>query len=205
MGRKSLGKKRKQLTMKVRNWLADLLVQLQDQDIQNLTIDDIARLAGKSKSTIYEYFVSKEEILLAACQTRITCLSKQVFDELPDSDDPRITYHFLMEEFASGISDISISFLQEIKQYYPDVWELVDRFTNLFIELLQGLYQKGIEGGFFNPISIELMTNIDKYFVTEVVTNQSLFCNGNYSLSDVVRDYLNLRLGGLEIRDSSQG
>lgn len=203
MGRKSLSKERKQLTKKVSQWLAELLVQLQDEDIQNLTIDDIAKLAGKSKSTIYEYFVSKEEILLAACQTRIDLLSKHIFDSLPESDDPQIAYHYLMEEFSNGISDISISFLQEVKQYYPGVWEVIDDFTNLFIDLLQGLYKKGIEGGYFNPISIELMTNIDKYFVTEVVTNRSMFSDSKYTLSDVVRDYLKLRLGGLERKSNS--
>jgi hypothetical protein len=200
MGRKSVGKERKQLTKKVHKWLADLLVELQDQDIQSLTIDDIAKLAGKSKSTIYEYFERKEDILLAVCQTRTTFLSKHILERLPITNDPRITYHFLMEEFSNGISDISISFLQKIKLHYPSAWTVIDTFINLFIQLLRDLYQKGIEGGYFNSISIELMTHIDKFFVTEVVTNQSLFSNSEYSLSSLVRDYLKLRLDGLGIK-----
>ncbi len=105
-----------------------------------------------------------------------------------------------MEEFSNGISDISISFLQNIKLHYPTAWAVVDTFTNLFIQLLRDLYQKGIEGGYFNAVSIDLMTHIDKFFVTEVVTNQSLFSNSEYSLSSLVRDYLKLRLDGLDIK-----
>ena len=197
MGRKSLHKSRKKLTGKVNNWLADLFITLQNEDLQNLTIDDIAKLAGKSKSTIYEYFESKEEILLAACQTRILFLTTNILEGMPEDDDPTISYHYLMEEFAKGIGDVSIAFLQNIKLYYPTSWAAVDEFTDHFSQLLKSLYQKGIEGGYFNSISIDLMVHFDKYFVTAVITDQSLFSEEGYSLSDIVQDYLKLRLRGL--------
>ena len=66
MGRKSIDRSRKNITNKVNKWLEILLLNLQNKDIEKLTIDDFAILSKKSKSTIYSYFQSKEEVLLSS-------------------------------------------------------------------------------------------------------------------------------------------
>ena len=197
MGRKSLLKKRKNITSKTHNWLNHLLEGLQYENLEQLTMDNIACIAGKSKSTIYEYFNSKEEILQAACQTR----TKVIFDSLlnlrqQDLDTVSL-YAQLIELFAAGTSGISLSFLQDIKQYYPTVWLVVEEFTDNFVKLLKDHYTKGIKEKVYNSVSIELLGNIDKLFVTQVVTNPSIFSDDKYTLSNLIRDYLNLRLMGL--------
>ena len=40
MGRKALNKNRKPITKKVENWLHELLLELQNKDLNKLTIDD---------------------------------------------------------------------------------------------------------------------------------------------------------------------
>tara|TARA_B100000795_G_scaffold4331_1_gene3014 strand:+ start:27210 stop:27401 length:192 start_codon:yes stop_codon:yes gene_type:complete len=62
MGRKSLNKNRKPITKKIENWLHELLLELQNKDLNKLTIDDLAKLAKKSKSTIYIYILRANKI-----------------------------------------------------------------------------------------------------------------------------------------------
>lgn len=197
MGRKSLLRKRKSITKKVNKWLAELLVQLQYEDLEQLTIDDIARIAGKSKSTIYEYFESKEDILFAACETRIIVLTESILDLNKQNLDTVQLYKNLVEVFAEGAADISIIFLQNIKKYYPKAWLTIDEFTDKFIDLLQAQYQQGIKEGIYNKVSVELLGHLDKLFIIQVVTNPAIFSDEQYSISNLVRDYLNLRLTGL--------
>lgn len=197
MGRKSLLKKRKNITSKTHSWLNDLLEGLQYENLEQLTMDDIASIAGKSKSTIYEYFNSKEEILQAACQTRTKVISDSLLNLRQQELDTISLYAELIEIFAVGSSGISLSFLQNIKQHYPKVWLVVEEFTDSFVELLKDHYKKGIKEGIYNPVSIELLGNIDKLFVTQVVTNPSIFSDEKYTISNLIRDYLNLRLMGL--------
>ena len=102
-----------------------------------------------------------------------------------------------MEAFAEGTSEISLSFLQSIKQHYPTSWQTVETFTNKFIDLLKELYTRGIEEGLYNPINVELLGQIDKLFISQVVTNPAIFTDTDYKLSELIRDYLNLRLNGL--------
>ena len=197
MGRKSLLKKRKNITSKTHSWLNDLLEGLQYENLEQLTMDDIACIAGKSKSTIYEYFNSKEEILQAACQTRTKVISDSLLNLRQQELDTVSLYEQLIEIFAVGTSGISLSFLQNIKHHYPKVWLVVEEFTDSFVELLKDHYKKGIKEEIYNSVSIELLGNIDKLFVTQVVTNPSIFSDEKYTISNLVRDYLNLRLTGL--------
>ncbi len=197
MGRKSIARKRKPITPKVQTWLKALLVRIQYEDLEQLKIDDIAKLAGTSKSTIYEYFGSKEEILEACCATRINQLTTDVLQLSQKDLDTTDLYTSLVEAFAEGVSDISFSFLQHIKLHYPQAWTLIDQFTDLYVDLLKNLYQKGIEEGLYNAVSIDLLGHIDKLFIIQVVTNPSIFSDEQYHISELIRDYLNLRLVGL--------
>lgn len=199
MGRKSLEKKRKIPTKKVNAWLAELLLKLQEENLENLTIDDIAKLANKSKSTIYDYFKSKEDILVAACKTRISILSTLIEEKEKYQGNPVEIYECLLEDFTEGIADISISFLHQIKIHYPDAWQTINDFTDTYVSILKELYIQGIKEGFYHSISIDLLANLDKYFITELVTNSSIFSKKEYTLSHLVKDYLKLRLNGLKV------
>jgi len=200
VGRKSKIKIRKEPTQKVNLWLAELLTALQDKDLNRITIDDIATLAQKSKSTIYEYFESKEDILVAACRTRTTALADLLKTVENVSEDPIDAYQYIVGAFTEAIADISISFLHQIKSYYPRAWSTIDHLTDTFIDLLRVLYDSGVRRGHFRPMSIELLAHLDKYFVTQVVTDSAVFSDSNYTLSLLVNDYLDLRLNGLILK-----
>ena len=197
LGRKAIRKPRKEITKKVNAWLAELLIKLQEEPLAELTIDDLASLANKSKSTIYQYFQTKEDILLAACQTRIQQLSNTIFIEIDHSQGLLPKYKQMVEAFIDGISDISISFLEGIKKHYPIAWAAIDSFTDKFVKLLSELYQQGMKEGLFANISLELLAQLDKHFVSQIVTDPSLFVNKPITLSQLVKDYLTLRLTGL--------
>ncbi|MTB50722.1 TetR/AcrR family transcriptional regulator [Lewinella sp. W8] len=205
MGRKSVSRKRKAITRRTNKWLGELLLAIQQEDLETLTIDDIARLAGKSKSTIYEYFESKEDILLAACKTRTDQLFASIVEVSQRGLSPLELYPQLIEILAQGTVDITISFLQGIKSHYPQVWAVIDDFTDQFVALLKHHYESGIAEGLYNPVSVELLGHIDKLFIIQVVTNPAIFSDEKYALSSLVKDYLNLRLMGLLKREGEAG
>ena len=197
MGRTALTKKRKPITTKVEKWLDELLLELQNKDLEKLTIDDLAKLSRKSKSTIYIYFDSKEEILLAACKTRLDAISNKIALTFQEDLDTVTLYETLVQLFTEGTSGISLYFLQNIKQNYLSAWTLIEDFTDHFIKLLKTQYKKGISEGIFNDVSVELASQLDKLFVMQVVTNPDLFNDKTYITSQLINDYLNLRLTGL--------
>ena len=175
-----------------------LLHKLQSIPLANLTIDDLAQISGISKSTIYKYFESKEEVILAACETRNIVVIEIMQKIQQDISLPiEVRYTKLLEEFAANVSDITISFFHEVQLYYPSAWDSINRVGDMLVGILEELYQLGMEKGLFRPISIDLLKSLDKYFVTEIVSNQAIFKDPDYTLNYLIRDYLQLRLEGL--------
>ena len=87
MGRKSIDKERIQNTQKTDAWLEGLLPLLQDKDLAKLNMDQIAELMSKSKSTIYQYFRTKDEIF-----DRLVVLKlNQVQDSISSNHDNSAT------------------------------------------------------------------------------------------------------------------
>ena len=77
---------------------------------------------------------------------------------------------------------------------------MIDGFMNGFVDLLKEHYKVGIEEGIYTPVSVDLLGSIDKLFVEQVVTNRTLFTDEMYTVSNLVTDYLSLRLNGLLLR-----
>ena len=200
MGRKSISRRRKAITPKVNTWLRVLLQRLQHEDLEQLTMDDLARIAGKSKSTLYEYFETKEDILVAACRTKTDDLSRDILKATETESNTVQLYTALVQVFAEGTEDITIAFLQRVKKDLPQAWSVIDEFTDQFVELLKQLYKQGISEGIYNDFSVDLLGYLDKHFVIQVVTNPALFTDADHTVSKLVKDYLNLRLTGLLIR-----
>ena len=179
-------------------WLRLLLNKLQTIPLTNLTIDDLAQISGISKSTIYKYFESKEEVVLAACQTRNVVVIEIMQKIQQDISLPiEVRYTKLLEEFTANVSDITISFFHDVQLYYPSAWDSINKVGDMLVAILEELYQLGMAKGLFRPISIDLLKALDKYFVTEIVSNQEIFKDPDYTLDYLVRDYLRLRLEGL--------
>lgn len=176
-----------------------LLIDLQHEEISSLTIDDLARIAQKSRSTIYEYFESKEEVLTKICELKVKELSYLL--ESINTDAPGSVQKFekFIVTFSKGISDISIGFLHGIHDHYPEAWSVINSFTDSFIEILRKEYVNGMDNGLYRRISLDLLIQLDKFFVTEIVTNKEIFTHSKYQLSDLAIDYLNLRLRGLAL------
>ena len=65
------------------------------QGYERTTVEAIVALAGGSKSTVYSYFQSKEDLFLQASLTRAAELSLPAFEEFPSQSNPaRALYVF---------------------------------------------------------------------------------------------------------------
>ena len=196
MGRKSIDKNRKGPQAKTDRWLADLIPQLREQDLASLTMNDLAKLLGKSKSTLYEYFESKEEILTRAIALRIERIAayRELLDET--HSEPEV-YRSVLEFLCEQISDISIQLLEQVQIHFPDIWQHIDQFLQLIITDLGALYERGMAKGVFRPTSIRLLTRLDQFFVTQIITDLTFKEEQGVSLDQLVRYYLELRFSGI--------
>lgn len=200
MGRKSLEKNRKGKNEKTRAWAEILLPQLQEVDLGQLTMDAIAEKIRKSKSTLYEYFKTKEEVMDYVTEIRIEQLKTYKKKLLLSGEAPDRIYMHFIELISQGIQDISSHFLQQLEQEFPSSWQIVKDFLDELVKDLQLFYEMGMEAGYFRRSSVNLLSTLDAFFVTQIITNADFFKKSGQSLEEIVKDYLVLKFEGLRLK-----
>ncbi len=197
MGRKSILKDRKEKNKKVEKWALAILPKLKHQDLGDLTMDDMAILMNKSKSTIYQYFTTKEEIFEYITRVRIDNLSK--YKSEITTEILQLDYHYktLSLILTEGARDISAFYLKQLQLHYPSAWQIIEGFLFGLIEDLKQFYLSGIKSKLFKPVSVELLTKLDEFFILQLITDDKFFTQSKETLESTVKDYMFLKFEGL--------
>ena len=198
MGRHAKEKERKPLSRKTKQWLRELIPLIQDKALQKLTINDLADLVGKSKSNIYSYFSSKEEIYATALQLMIEDMQPLLSEEVLEGENMELVYRSIMVEISKGIEDLSIQFLDQIQTSFPNVWAIVEQFTDALLANLKRVYEKGMATGEFRASNVLLLTAMDNHFVMSIMTDAEYFSSQYISLNDLVTEYSEMRIRALK-------
>lgn len=198
MGRKVIDRERKALTKKIKLWVRELVPLLQDKELNNFTIDELAELGGKSKSNIYAYFSTKEEIYKAVVQSIVDEMDFVISKEAIQGNDVEQNYRTLLIRLSEGIQDLSINFIEQMQRHFPAAWDIIEEFSMKVLSNLESLYKKGMESGVFKTFNISLLTELDRHFVMSIMTNATRFTNQGLTFKGLISEYLELRLAALK-------
>ncbi|NQZ79312.1 MAG: TetR/AcrR family transcriptional regulator, partial [Ekhidna sp.] len=163
MGRKSIKRIRKPLTKKAQAWLRELVTLLQNKELDKLTLDEMAELIGKSKSTIYSYFSTKEEIYQAAIQLILDDMLDLLSTEATSGENMEDVLQVMLIKISEGIEGISISFLEQLQVHFPEVWMLIEQFTDQLLQTIEMIYRQGMDQGDFKSYNLQLILALDKH------------------------------------------
>ena len=197
MGRRSLEKARKELTPKAKAWVRELVPLLQDKELDKLTLDELAELMRKSKSTIYTYFSTKDEIYQTAVRLVLDDMMHIVSAEAIEGENMEVVLRTMLLKIGEGIEGISISFLDQIQRHFPEIWLIIERFTDKLLSNFEVIYRVGMEEGTFRQFNLQLLLALDQHFIMSIMTDTEQFRGQGMSLNDLVKEYLQLRLSAL--------
>ncbi len=197
MGRKALDRERKQLSKKAEAWVKELFYKVQYEKLDKLTLDELAALVQKSKSTIYTYFKTKEEIYATMVGMVLQDLEEVIFDELEDGTDVINIYETILLKISDSIEGISIHFLDEIQTNFPQIWNEIKQVTDRVLSTFSLIYKRGMKTGVFAEFNINLLLAMDNTFIMNIMTDHDSFKDEDLSLKDVVNQYLKLRINAL--------
>ena len=178
-------------------WASELFPFFQEHGLKGITIDRMASWLNKSKSTLYQYFSSKEEIILLSLQLKLQSLLpyQQILTDTNFNHVER--YRNFLEFVAAHISDTSSLFLEDLQEEYQPIWELVDQFLNQLLKVCEKFYEEAIEAGVFEARSTALLLQTDRHFIFGLLMNPTFLRENNLTLSELTIQYLELRLNGL--------
>ena len=194
MGRKSIDKERIQNTQKTDAWLEGLLPLLQDKDLAKLNMDQIAELIGKSKSTIYQYFSTKDEIFDRLVVIKLNKVQGSISSNHDNSTTLALYEHFVMR-ICQGLDGVTIRFMNQLKELFPSVWVKVEGFMNEVLAFMESLYRRGINEGIFKAYPLSILLDMDEFFMYQYITRPDRPIS---DVDELVRHYMSLRLDGLK-------
>lgn len=123
--------------------------------IQRITMEDIAKDAGKGKSTLYYYFKSKDEIanivIYEEAKAIIELVRKEV-EKKETATEKLKTYSIKSLEEMRNRSLIHDALFGELKEDPRIVLKIKQVFTNQQVELVQCILELGIETGEFREL-----------------------------------------------------
>ncbi|MCD4771843.1 MAG: TetR/AcrR family transcriptional regulator [Bacteroidales bacterium] len=146
--------------------LKEILVKARDisftYGIRSMSMDDISRKLGISKSTLYKHVKNKTDLVAKVLEFERYGF-KNIFDEYDFEGINAIDILFTVsKEVSKNFQNVIPSITFELKKYYPKLYKQhIDIRTNFIYEKIKINLQKGINQGMYREdFSIELAARL---------------------------------------------
>ena len=196
MGRQSVEKERIKDPKKRELWVNELLPHFIQRGIKEVPIDEVVSILGKSKATIYKHFESHHEIISLAIAQKLGEM-KHFQPILADTGKSYQDRYMLAVAYVSKhLGDISNVFLSDLKELYPDLWNLINSFKLLALNELKTFYINGMHDGIFAELNPDLMVLSDELFF-DALTNPEYLTSKGLNLQAAFESYFRMRFYGI--------
>jgi len=164
-----------------------------------VTTQEIAEALGISKKTLYQYFSSKDELVLAALAANLEGVGRRVDMVLEDEERSfESKFTGMLSILSVQIGNISLVFMEDIHKYLPEAWELIDTFRReRLLGKLGVLLREGQREGYIRgSLDMDMVLFLVFSIITQVLRPDSLLRQGR-SLHAVFSAFIDLIYGGL--------
>lgn len=125
--------------------------------VSKTTMEDIARQAGKAKSTLYYYFKNKDEVLDAMAQyelDRIIGLAREMIAGKTTAKEQLLAYILtIFREVRESLAPLNIE--RDMASIRTVVDRIVGKFDAMNEKVVEAILRSGLERGEFRSIKME--------------------------------------------------
>lgn len=171
-----------------RSYAEKIMETVRTEGFIALTILDLAHLMGISRASLYNFFASKEDIILEVTEIYIDYLKKtnQFISNSRFSYVQRLPTVFEQSAFSAVYA--SEIYLNELKSTCPDLYKRKLELATQRIATLHTFYENGIADGDFNPLNPSLVVAQDEAALRQIL-NSSFLDDEGLSLEDSMFGY----------------
>ena len=127
-----------------------------EKGFQETTMQEIAQTAGMGKSTLYDYFTTKDDILISYVEDAIANLAEQVIQitgrNIPADEKLRKVMHLHLE-FLMANKDFYTKLTFEVQRLGLESQRRIQLRRHAYQDLLCRLIEDGIQEGVFRPVN----------------------------------------------------
>ena len=161
------------------------------------TMDEIASELKMSKKTIYKFFPSKDELVMAIAKFFMNKMKSQILPALSTDKNAIEKLADLINILAKASEKISNKRMEEIKRHYPGLWIEIDRFrTEMMFGNITKVIDQGKKEGLFIDYPTNIVMNVLVASVRNIV-NPDFILNNNFSIIEAARYAFKIIIGGI--------
>lgn len=162
-----------------------------------ITMDEVAAELGMSKKTIYKFFPSKDDLLIAIVRHFMNEIKNKIVPKLNSNRNAIEKLGDLLNILASATQKVSPRRIEELKKYYPELFIEIDEFrTKMMFENITKVIEQGKSEGFFIDYPTAIIMNVLVGAVRHVV-NPDFTVNNSFSLSEAAQYTLRIVISGI--------
>ena len=161
------------------------------------TMDDVASELGMSKKTIYKFFPSKDDLVMAIAKHFMNSMKNKIVPALNSDKNAIEKLSELINILAKASEKVSPKRMDEIRKYFPNLWNEIDSFrTKMMFGNITKVIDQGKAEGLFIDYPTNIVMNILVASVRNIV-NPDFILNNNFSIIGAARYAFRIIIGGI--------
>lgn len=161
------------------------------------TMDEVALELKVSKKTIYKFFPSKDELVLAIAKHFMNKMKNRIVPALSSDYNAIKKLEELIKILANASLRISPKMLDDMRRYFPTIWNEIDNFRT---EMMFGNLTKVIEQGKAEELFLDYPTPIVMNILVSslrATVNPEFILNNNFSIIEAAQTAFKIIIGGI--------
>ena len=180
---------------------AKIIEQVEDklfkEGFYKTTMDDVASELCMSKKTIYKFFPSKDDLVMAIAKHFMNGMKNKIVPALSSDKNAIEKLAELISILAKASEKISPQRMDEIRKYFPNLWNEIDKFrTQMMFGNITKVIDQGKAEGLFIDYPTSIIMNVLVASVRNIV-NPDFILNNNFSIIEAARYAFKIIIGGI--------
>ncbi|NNE26364.1 MAG: TetR/AcrR family transcriptional regulator [Saprospiraceae bacterium] len=166
--------------------------------VKSVSMDDIARMLGISKKTVYTFVENKKELVVSVIQHFIEEEHAIVEDIRETSENAIHEMMSIARYVLESVRTIKPSLSYDLKKYHPAAWKLIDKDHFSHIQnVIKSNIERGIKEGFYREeIDIDIYSRL--YIgLARMIFNPDSFETREYQLPDLYQNVMDYHIHGI--------
>jgi AcrR family transcriptional regulator len=161
------------------------------------TMDEVASELRMSKKTIYKFFPSKEDLVMAIAKHFINRMKNKILPALNSDKNAIEKLEELISILAGASEKISPKRMEEMKRHFPSLWNEIDKFrTEMMFGNITKVINQGKKEGLFLDYPTSIIMNMLVASVRTIV-NPDFILNNNFTIIEAARSAFKIIIGGI--------
>jgi AcrR family transcriptional regulator len=158
---------------------------------------EIAKAAGIGKSTLYDYFPSKDDILLSFVEDELQTLTekmKEIAGQKVGAQEKLRQMMFAYMDYLAANEDFYMKLSYQVQRLAQESLERMQRKRHALQDMLRGTIEEGIQEGCFRSVDSLLATRV----ILTALTPAVYATRPSGSREQMMEEAFNLMLKGMQ-------